>query len=439
MGGFSSVRNWIGSFTFGKGHTGKRSLNSLIAAFQFTRLKHDIRGWREALSEMEQGYYPHRVKAQRIFIDTVINPHVHACLERSRDLVLLKEYGLFSGDTCDEDQSKLLRADWTQNLMRYALEAREFGYSLISLGDMINNAFPHLTIVPRENVSPDREIVSPLVYQINGEKFNDPSSEFYNWCIWVTTPSDKGTSPCGYGLLYKIANLEIFLRNLLGSNANYNDKYGQPLRRAKTSKLEGKEYDELEAFLRDAGENGYIIHDHNDEVDFITPAAGQGQGFKTYDNFETRLEKKISKVILGHADALDSTPGKLGAADGLESAVAQALEDLETKLCTQIENLFNDQVIPKLIAIGFPIKQGLVFKFKNDKEKEEIREKQDKSLQATATAIKTLSDAGFEVSEKWLSDHTGIEITKKEAPEPPPLDAQTQQRLKNIYNGGAGI
>lgn len=425
-----NIRNFLPTITWGKS---KRSIRGLVSRFQFVRLKHDIEGWRGALSEMENAYYPHRVKAQRIYIDTVINPHVHACISRRADLLLLKEFELVNGETCDEEATKRLNSKWFTNLRRYALEADLFGYSLIELGDLVEDKFPNLTIVPRENISPDRETVSPLVYQISGEQFNDPSNQYYNWTIWVNTPSDKGTSICGYGLLYKIAHLEIYLRNLLGSNANYNDRYGQPIRHAKTSKTDGKEYDELVASVRDMGENGWIVTDLNDELELIQAQTGNGAGFKTYENFEQRLEKKISKVLLGHSDALDSTPGKLGGQqDGKESAVAQALEDLESSLANNFENLMNDQVIPKLISIGYPINPSLKFRFKNDKEKEEIREKQDKSLQATATAVKTLSDAGFEVSEKWLQEHTGIDITKKKESEPT-FDASVQKKLQNLY------
>ena len=40
---------------------------------QLARLRHDIGMWRVAVAEAEQGYYPHRVKMQTMFIDTVLN------------------------------------------------------------------------------------------------------------------------------------------------------------------------------------------------------------------------------------------------------------------------------------------------------------------------------------------------------------------------------
>jgi phage gp29-like protein len=440
MGTFSNVKNWIASAPSFFKSGGKHSISNLLGAFQFSRLKHDISMWRDALTEMELTFYPYRVKAQRIYIDTKINSHVHSCYSRRYDLVLLKKYGLYRGEECDDKATEKLSGEWVKLLFRYALEADLDGYSLIELGDMINDSFPNLRLIPRENISPDREMLASYPYQIAGENFNDPSNPYYNWVVWVKTPSDKGTSKCGYGLLYKVANLEIFLRNLLGSNANYNDRYGQPIRHAKTSKLEGPEYDALVASVRDMGENGWLVTDNNDELLLVQAQTGNGAGFKTYENFEARLEKKISKVLLGHSDALDSTAGKLGGDQGgEESPASKALEDLETTLAEKIENLMNDQVIPKLLAIGFPIEPGLKFKFKNDKEKEEIREKKDKSLQATATAIKTFNEAGWEVDEKWLQDHTDIKITKKEDPEPlmpgtVGLDPKTKEKIKNLYN-----
>ncbi len=424
----------ISNFMSFGGKRDSRRPSSYISPIQFVRLRQDIQSWREAISEAENAYYPHRVKLQRIYMDTVLNGHIHACLKRRNDLVMLKDFGFFSGETCDEETTERFRSKWFYEFMRYALEAKYFGYSLIELGNIINDEFPELGILRRENISPDRETLSSLVYMVSGENFNDPTNEFYDWCIWVPTPSDKGTSKCGYGLLYKVANYEILLKNLLGANANYNDRYGQPTRHAKTAKIDGPEYDKLLEAMRDMGENGWIITDLQDEIEFIAAQQGNGAGFKTYDNFEKRLEQKISKVILGHADALDSTPGKLGAGqNGDESPVAQALEDIETVDARDIEYLVNDQLIPKLLKIGFPIPTGLKFKFKNDKEKEEIREKKDKSLQATATAVKTFSDAGYDVDETWLSEHTEIKLTKKK-----PVDIEPKQpfddKIKNRLN-----
>ena len=422
----SLIPSWMGGSSKSSKHISRN-----ISPSQFLRYKHDLQGWKDAITEMEQAYYPQRVKAQRIYMDTVLNGHVDACLNRRYNLTLLKDFGFFNGETENTEIIELFKTKWFYELMKYGLEARMFGYSLIEFGDLVDNSFPDLRLVIRENVSPDRLIVSRFTYGITGEQFTDPKSEFYDWTVYVDSPSDKGTSICGYGLLYKVAAYEILLRNLLGANANYNDLFGQPIRWAKSSKMEGKEYDELCRAMDEMGQEGWIITDPTDEIELIESKSG-GNGYKTYADFEKRLEQKISKVLLGHADALDSTPGKLGAAQGGDkSPVAQALEDLETTDSRFMEYFINDIVIPKLINLGFPIPVGIKFKFKNDKEKEEIKEKENNNNKLVADVFKIISDAGGDPDWKYFTERTGISVSK--SAEVKPLSKDVTNKLRNIY------
>lgn len=211
--------------TFGLSDTSKkmsaRRIGSVIAPYQFTRIKQDVRLWRDAITEAELAWYPHRVKMQRIFMDTILNGHVLACLNKRKNLTLLKKYAIYNGDKIDEKATELLQAEWFHNLLDYSLEAKFFGYSLIQLGDLVDNKFPNLTIVKRENVSPDRLNITSLVYSVSGIDFMNPEevdeegNSFFDWSLYVSTPSDKGQSICGYGLLYNIALYEILLRNIL--------------------------------------------------------------------------------------------------------------------------------------------------------------------------------------------------------------------------------
>ena len=67
-----------------------RRIGSVIAPYQFTRIKQDVQLWRDAITEAELAWYPHRVKMQRIFMDTILNGHVLACLNKRKNLTLLK-------------------------------------------------------------------------------------------------------------------------------------------------------------------------------------------------------------------------------------------------------------------------------------------------------------------------------------------------------------
>ena len=66
-----------------------RNLSNYIAPVQLQRLRHDVAMWREAVTEAENAWYPHRVRMQRMYVDTILNGHVFSLMERRKDLMLI--------------------------------------------------------------------------------------------------------------------------------------------------------------------------------------------------------------------------------------------------------------------------------------------------------------------------------------------------------------
>jgi len=428
----------------------KKNLAGMIAPVQLQRIRQDVMSWREAIGEAENAWYPHRVKMQRLYVDTVLNGHVGACIERRKDLTQLRKFELTTPDGKVSEDAMLVFCDvvmkggdktltpkkWLSDFISYGLDSIFYGYTLISLGDVEEDSFKKITPIKRWNVSPDRMNVTNFTYSIGGTPFQD--EPYRPWHIYADTPNDIGTSPCGFGLLYKVGIYEIFLRNLLGFNGDFLEMYAQPYRVGKTMKTTEAERAELEKALRDMGSAGYAIIDPTDEIEFLETALG-GTGYKGYDNLEARCEKKISKLILGHADALDSTPGKLGSNNGDDNPVHEALEDKQTKDGAYIENLINKELIPRMVELGFNIDPETKFSFKNDAEAAEIRMKEDESNLKTATLFKTIKDAGGSPDWEYFSKRTGIKTEKEAVKEPvekpfkPAFSESVKNKLENLY------
>jgi hypothetical protein len=423
------------------GAKAEKNLRSYITPVQLQRLRHDIQMWRDAIKEAEQAWYPHRVRMQRMFIDTILNGHTLACVNRRKDLTLLREYS-FKNEAGAENKElkKLFSKAWFARFVEYTLEARFFGYSLIALGDLVGDEFPTLDIIRRFNVSPDRLNVTSYVYSLSGAQFLE--EPYAPWHVWVTTQSDIGVSKVGYGLLYSVAMYEILCRNLLGNNADASELYGMPVRKGKTSKTEEDERSKFAQALQEMGSAGWILVDEFDDVELVE-SKGNGQGFKIYADLEKRLENKISKLILGHADALDSTPGKLGGGQGGEDSPAgQALRDKQTSDGTFVENIVNGTLIPKMIELGFNIDTTYPFKFSNNQEVVEKRMHEDANNKVTADIAKTMKDAGLKMDAKYFEERTGIKTTELEepAPVPPlqlpkknPLTEKVKNKLEQLY------
>jgi len=433
---FPTPDNGRGSLPRKTGGAADRNLRNYITPVQLQRLRHDVQMWRDAIKEAENAWYPHRVKMQRMFIDTILSGHTLACVKRRKQLTLLREWSIVDSEGEPlEDITKTLKKQWFASFIEYALEARFFGYSLIALNDLEDDQFKGLQIVRRFNVSPDRLNVPSIVYQVTGANFMEPP--YADWHVWIPTASDVGVSEVGYGLLYNVAVYEIIARNVLGFNADAAELFGMPVRVGTTSKTEESERGDFEAALANMGSAGYILKDALDEVELMESSTS-GQGYKIFESLEKRCEQKVSKIILGHADAIDSTPGKLGSANDEESPVQKALRDTQAEDGTFLENVVNGILMPKLIAHGFNIPQGAKFAFDNNAEKEKKRVAEDKNNKATADIAYTMKQAGLAMSPEYFEERTGIatdlaqvdEIGRVSLPE------KVKNRLREFYSQG---
>ena len=405
----------------------KQAANIHIVPVQLNRIYQDAQSRRAAVAEAERAYFPFRYKMQQLFLNTTDNLHIKACMERRKDLTLLRDWYFGEKDKPNDDITLQFTRTWFNNFLSHSLDALFYGYTLIQLNDLVNGEFPKLKVVKRWNVSPDRYEVGTFPYMPHGINFiEDP--EFKDWYVYVDTPNDVGVSPCGYGILWDISIAEIFLRNLLGFNGSFVELFAQPFRHGKTTKTNEDERAQFEQALINMGSSGYAITDTQDEIAFIETALG-GTGYKSYDNLEARLQKLISKLILGHADAIDSTPGKLGSGNAEDNPVYKSMRDKQIKDGEFIENVVNDILLPQLRNLGFNIPDECKFCFKND------AEVMENANTVTDLAVK-IKNAGLQMDEAYYFEQTGIKVSVPVAASPfkaAPFTKSIQNKLNAIY------
>jgi hypothetical protein len=407
-----------------------KHVDRYIARVQLQRMRQDVITWRSAINEAELAYYPHRVKMQQLFNDTVLNGHVHACMEKRKSLTIMKKWELVdeNGDI-DEFWTNKFQGEWINTLINYALDSIFYGYSLINFGGISDDKLNDIRLIKRHNISPDRMQVVSYVYSLNGIQF-ETDEKFKDWLIYIPTPTENGISRCGYGLLYRIGYYEIMLRNVMGYNGDFVELYSQPFRYAKTFKTQDDERGEVENMLQNMGSSGWGIFDPNDEIGFLETSSA-GTGYKGYESLEQRCESKISKIVLGHADALDSTPGKLGE----NTAVTEALEVIEKKDNDFITNFMNDLLLPKMRLHGVAIPENIQFQFCNDKEREQGQIKENEINKQIVDIVKILHDSGLKVDAKQVEDMTGFKLSEIESQNlsSQSLPKEVQNKLEELY------
>jgi phage gp29-like protein len=320
-------------------------------------------------------------------------------MERRKDLTLLRDWQMVKPSGVEDAKGyEIMNKLWFKKFLNYSLDAIFYGYTMVQLGSIVDNEFPHLQIARREFVSPDKNMILDYPSTPAGQDITEP--KYKNWNILIQTINNAGVSTSGYGLLYPVGLLEIHLRNLLGYNADFLELFTQPFRLGKTDKTTEEERDFLEESLSQFGSNGWALLDKDDSIEFLDTKGGNN--YQAYTDLEHRLEQKISKLILGHADALDSTPGKLGSGSNEDNPVAVALRDKRNMDAEFIENIVNNELIPRMNALGFNIKSK--FQFKNDDEK------RDEITYITDVAVK-LSQAGLTINPEFYTEKTDIPVT----------------------------
>jgi len=403
-----------------------RNLSNKRVPIQILRIKQDIETWRSWVTEAELAFWPFRVKMQQGYLDTEQNAHVFACMQRRKNLTLLREYEFRNEDgSINEAWTKYFQRRWFKhNVVNYVLDAKFYGYSLISLGDIgshkknpgIMDCYPlNPTIITRFHVSPDREEVANFVYSPNGTSFEKGLPDDYH--VFVTTISTTGVNNCGYGLLYPAAYLEILQRANTGYNADFIQMFAQPLRVLYTDAMEGPEQDGRENALRNMGASAYImLNNMGERLEFVSDSS-KGDAYKCYNDFDHRCKGDISKLFLGHEDAISSVPGRLGASqtsgsptndDKAASPVQAALRDVQSEDALFCEPVYNDLLLPKLRNLGIPVPEGGYIVYLNDSEKRAIENEKREALQSAATLIMTLGQAKKSVKNEYIEDVLGF-------------------------------
>lgn len=414
---YSNGTNPLFNVKAGGSEDPNKNMNARQIPISPSRVRQDPQGWREAIMESERAILPYRVKMQEIFRDTLDgDAHVTACVNKRRNLTLLRQFALVDENGVpDEEWTKYINKKWFKDFMAYTIDAKLFGYSLISLGDIISNELKDLTIIRRDNISPERKQVCSYPYDPAGPSWEDPNTA--PWHIWVSTPNEHGTTSCGYGLFYPISLLSILARNSIGFNADYMEMFAAPYRALFMEDISNEvERGRAEQALSQQGSMGSGIFGKNDKLEVLNSSGGNG--FKSYADFEMRIEKKQSKVLLGHSDAIDSTPGKLGAGSGGgknggdHSPAVQAMLEIQQADGEFIEPIVNEQLLTRLRYHGIMIPENLTFAFLNSEEDNTIIAQKNEQNKVVTASVKDLIGSNLSVDPVWFFDQTGIKVNE---------------------------
>jgi hypothetical protein len=180
----------------------------------------------------------------------------------------------------------------------------------------------------------------------SGVDYHQPP--YIDWLIEAGDPSSLG-------LYLKAATQTIPKKNALAFWDSFAEIFGMPMRVAKTTTRDEKERKRIEGILRDGAHNLAMLLGSETDIQFVEST--KGDAFNVYDKRIDRANSELSKLVIGQTMTIED-----GSSLSQSQTHLKVFENLVEADRDMLRDIINNQLIPRMVKHGFPIK-GLHFEW----------------------------------------------------------------------------
>ena len=308
----------------------------------------DIGDWRNAWQLAINVDSPNRQRLYVIYRDVEIDLHLSGCIQQREGFVMARSFKLVNehGEE-DEEAINFFNTSWFKQLMKLALNANYWGHSLIELGNITTDingrqTYDGVKLIPRKHVIPEYHRVITDLSQDWHSGIDYHETPFADWLIEVGQPDSLG-------LYLKAATQTIPKKNALAFWDTFAEIFGMPMRIARTTTRDDKERRKLEDMLERSGTAGYMLADQGTELEFVE--SSKGDAFNVYDRRIDRANSELSKLIIGQTMTIED-----GSSLSQSETHLEVFQNLVEADCDNLRDIVNNQLLPRMIRHGFPLK-----------------------------------------------------------------------------------
>lgn len=348
----------------------------------------DMRDWEVALNMAKNLYRPDRTKLMDLYDSVLKDAHLGSLIETRELRVQGAKFKLVDakGDSKPE-HARLLEAPWFLDFVKYVVDARFFGHTLIELGELkAPGQLRQVNLIDPRNVLPYAGVVARRQGEETGYRFREEPLRTY--LIEVGRPEDLG-------LLERVAPVAVVKKYAIGSWSQYTGTYGIPARWVKTRGNDARRVKQLETVMQNMLSSAYAIIQGDEEFGIApTPSTSPAELF---DKLISRMNSEMSKRLMGQDGTTDNkdASGTYGSMKVLEGVA----EDRHESDKTFVQHVINEELLPRLIALGYPF-AGLRFAW------DEFR---DMSAGELVDAVAKLA-VHYDIDPQHIEERTGIKI-----------------------------
>ena len=395
----------------------RTQVSSQIVMRQQIRKREDIGDWRNALSIAESVDNPDRSELIKIYKDVDLDGHITGIVSSIKNKIKSKPFMIVNpAGEIDEDKTELFEKEWFFKFIDFIVEAPFWGYSLVQLGDIKDDGFPDIEMIPREYVVPELSLVKKDLFL--GRNRKEDNAFFYNerplrdWFIFIGEKKDMG-------LFNKATPHALSKKNLFTEMWEYGELFGMPIRKGHTDLNDPERRKNMENMVRDMGSAAWGVFDKDDTIDFVQ--VGQtGDATKVFIEPIKLSNEEISKSFAGQVATFDEK-SFVGSAEVQE----RIFNEFIITFMRNTRFIINNQLIPRMV-----LHRMLPFGFKFKWKAEEILSIIDKSK-----IITDLTKVGYGFSDETVTEATGLKVEGFTQPTGVQPEAMTtiMNDVRNLY------
>lgn len=366
---------------------------------QLSMYRKEIRHWISARQEAMDVNNPTRTQLLDIYVDIETDAFITGQMQNRILRISNKKFKVINLKSGDEDPEKsdLLKKAWFKDFIKYCIESRAWGYSLIYFNELLEGKVNKVDCVYRHHVVPEKGIIVKRVGDADGISYLD--APLSNFCIGVGKPKDLG--------LYEKAALLYILKKHSWSNWDqFEEIFGIPIRTAKTTTMDPKVLSEIEKWLKDMGSAAYGLFPQGTELDI--KEHNKTDAYKVFNEKRLACNEELAVLINGQFETSKETGSRAKA----DSVIESTQDEITKDDMAMVVDVVNDELIPRLRMLGYPFADDDRFEFSDTKELSTLEKLE---------VYKGVSDMGFEIDSADIEAQFGVKVVglKQTSPSDP--------------------
>lgn len=283
--------------------------------------------------------------------------HIRSVLETLESQILGDRYMLARVNekgkyVKDIEETRKIQGTQFDKIIKGIVEAKLYGYTLLEImpgTDPRTGKLAEVNIVERRNVLPQqRVVVKRQGIWLPHWRLDSPT---YRRNYILINSGDLGlfsaTTPLILAKKFTVANY-----------VNFSHTYGQPIIHGKSVSESNADRKRLANEIANAAQNKVVVTGLEDEVDIKTFTMSNSE--KIYTSLIEFVNKEVANLVLGSESMAGGMQSYVGSTKAHQDIFRERIEVYRR----YIENVFNEEVLPRLVAMGY-IPAGLEFKYSN--------------------------------------------------------------------------